>query len=300
MKQQEIYDELLIEIQKSWTGLMDKPDETPYSTLFTLWCHASGNLQSSYSGDINTLPELGDEAVKKLKYLVDEHKKKVPLAYLVGRQKFMNIELLSSPEAMIPRKETEIVGKAAVAQIHQIVHERGWAKAIDLCTGCGTLALSMAHEESLCEVVGADLSVDAVHLAARNAEFLGLTNRVKFLQGDLFEPFETPEYLGQIDLITCNPPYIASTNVEKMPYEIQGFEPRLAFDGGPFGIKILNKLVREAPRFGKPGSWICFEVGLGQGKAIANLMSKVGRYSSTELFYDDAGEIRALKAVIIG
>jgi release factor glutamine methyltransferase len=298
MQQQEIYAELLSLIQGQWTGLPDKPDETPEGTLRALWFFAFGRDPYQAASGL-ALPELDEPSRKKLRALVDERLKKVPLAYLVGKAKFLDIELLSSPEAMIPRKETEIVGRVAVETVRQIVREHGGARVIDLCTGSGTLALAMAHAEPRCEVLGADLSSDAVSLAARNAEYLGLTSRAKFFQGDLFAPFESEDYYGKIDLITCNPPYIASAHVEKMAIEIQGFEPRLAFDGGPFGIQILTRLVREAWRYGKPGSWLCFEVGLGQGKAIANLIAKSGRYSAPEVFHDEAGEIRAIRTGLL-
>ena len=285
-----LFRELLSQLQTGWAGLPDKPEETPQTTLMALLRSTGALQQDDHSGEFSSNVE------QSLRILVEQRLDGVPLAYLTGRQVFMEIEFLSSPEAMIPRKETEILGKAALGLARQLSVGRKLVRVIDLCTGSGNIALTVAHFVPECQVTGADLSGEAVQLAQRNAMYLGLANRAQFLQGDLFAPFESEQYWRQMDLITCNPPYISSAQVEKLPTEIFGHEPRLAFDGGPFGIKILTRLVREASRFIRPGGWLCFEVGLGQGKTILNLVSKVGAYQNIQPFLDEAGEIRALQA----
>ena len=100
--------------------------------------------------------------------------------------------------------------------------------------------------------MGADLSPDAVGLARQNATFLGRED-VEFRCGDLLEPFDQPSLHGRVDMITCNPPYISSARVDGMPLEISRHEPRLAFDGGPFGVKIIRKLIATAPQLPEAG-----------------------------------------------
>jgi len=113
------------------------------------------------------------------------------------------------------------------------------------------------------QVYAADLSEDAVALARENARHLQLHSRTEFGAGDLLAPFDKPELHGTIDLLTCNPPYISSAKVDHMHQEIAAHEPHLAFDGGPFGVNILMRLLQDAPRFLNHNGWLAFEVGLG-------------------------------------
>lgn len=279
---QSLFEQLLEELQENWTLLPDKPEETPQSTVRALLALVPGD----------TSPV----AVAKLRDLVRQRKSGVPLAHLTGRQSFMGLEFLTSPEALIPRKETEILTAGAIEVLHEKAGEDGTARVIDLCCGCGNVALSLAHFEDKCTVTGSDISQDCINLACRNAVHLGLSDRATFVQSDLLEAFENAQYVGNIDLITCNPPYISTAKVDKMAHEISGFEPRLAFDGGPFGVNILTRLVRVAPRFLRRDGYLAFEVGLGQGSGVAKMIIRSGAYSDVRELRDSAGEIRCLIA----
>lgn len=292
----ELYKNNLAVIEASWQSLPDKPEETPDSTLRALWFFAAETPRAVTRVDGNNLPELTGKQEEVLSQLVQQRMSGTPLAYITGRQEFMGFEFLSAPGAMIPRKETEILGHAAVQVVKQTAHDRGQIKVLDLCTGSGNLALVLAKEEPACQVTGVDLSPEAVELARRNADFLNLNERVDFTCGDLFQPFDNDNYFGFFDVITCNPPYISSAHVKQMPAEISGFEPELAFDGGPFGIKIPMRLIKDAPRFLKAGSWLCFEVGLGQGKGLQRSIQNNPAYQSVQPYLDEQGEIRALTA----
>ena len=133
-------------------------------------------------------------------------------------------------------------------------------------------------------------------LARLNATHLGLQQRVEFRAGDLLAPLDTAEFHGTVDVLTCNPPYISSAKVEQMHGEISKYEPRLAFDGGAFGVNILMRLLQDAPRFIKPGGWLAFEVGLGQGPAMAKRLEKAGHFSDLRMEKDANGAPRALAA----
>lgn len=295
MRPQQLYAHLYQKLAESWKSLPDKPDETPESTLLALWCLAAG-LPLSSLRTAEDLPQLEKAAADQLAALVDRRLSGEPLAYLTGRQVFMGIEFLCSPKAMIPRKETEILSQAAINLARRLVSERGKIRALDVCTGSGNLALALAYHEVNCQVTGIDLSAEAIDLAQKNAAYLGLGDRVRFCQGDLFSPLEGEEGSAFLDLIICNPPYISSTQVDRLPAEIRHHEPRLALDGGPYGIRIITRLINEAPRFLKPDSWICFEVGSGQGNSIANMLRKRPAYNQVESFIDKTGEIRVLSA----
>ncbi|MGB7543942.1 MAG: peptide chain release factor N(5)-glutamine methyltransferase, partial [Burkholderiales bacterium] len=116
------------------------------------------------------------------------------------------------------------------------------------------------------------------------------------LQGDLLGPFDTPDFHGRVDLLTCNPPYISSGKVNAMHEEIRAREPREAFDGGPFGIRILQRIVQDAVRFLRPGGWLAFELGLGQGAPFMRRMQKEGRYRELRSVDDEQGQVRTIVA----
>jgi release factor glutamine methyltransferase len=208
------------------------------------------------------------------------------------------MELLAGPEALIPRIETEILGRAALAIAKSLADKRGTITIMDVCTGSGNVALGIAVNESRSRVLGSDFSEEAIMLARQNAQHLNLDKRVEFRQSDLFAAFESDEFYKKMDLITCNPPYIPSTKVGSMDPEISQNEPRLAFDGGSLGITILARLIRESPKYLKPNSYLCFEVGLGQGKAMEQRLKKENIYSSIQSYVDNADQVRALSAQV--
>jgi release factor glutamine methyltransferase len=124
----------------------------------------------------------------------------------------------------------------------------------------------------------------------------GLDQRVTFRAGDLLLPFDTPEFHSKVDLLVCNPPYISSGKVTEMPEEISQHEPSLAFDGGPLGIRILQRLITDAPRFLRGGGWLAFEVGLGQGRGVKRKLEQQPHFSDITEIADPHGDTRALLA----
>lgn len=288
------YGEHVAALEARWTGLPDKPEETPETTVRALWLTASGEPCSVEAATRREMPRLDARGQARLRELVAQRLSGVPLAHLTGRQSFMGLELLAGPEALVPRRETELLGHAALDLLRRTVAERGPATVLDVCCGSGNLSLALAHHEPRCRVVGGDLSADAVGLARRNAARLGLADRVRFVEGDLFAPFEEAGLRGSVDLIICNPPYISTSKAAAMPAEISAFEPRLAFDGGAFGISILFRLLSGATHFLKPASWLCFEVGAGQGEPMAARLKRSGGYDAVERVRDSSGEVRAL------
>ena len=247
---------LLDLLTSSWTAQPDKPHETPESTLRALYHAAAGNPVSVHKASALPLPDLDQHARTRLKSLVEKRIAGVPLAHLTGREHFLGIELLAGPQALIPRAETEILGRAALPLATQLADVLSPVVVLDLCTGCGNLALAIAAHEPRARVFGSDLSADAIELARKNAQHLGLEARVEF----------------------------------------SNHEPRLAFDGGALGVAILGKLIREAPRFLKPGAFLCFETGLGQGNPMTRLMGNAKEYNNIQTYPDASGHVRALTA----
>lgn len=276
--------------------LPDKPEETPDSTLRALWHAAAAAPVSVHKAGALPLPALDASGVERLQALIAQRVAGIPLAHLTGRQHFMGLELLAGKEALIPRKETELLGRAALDVLQTLAAGRDEVIVVDVCTGSGNLALALASHVPQARVFGADLSSEAVALAQRNARHLGLQERVEFRAGDLLAPFDEPAFHDRLALLVCNPPYISSKKVDSMPGEIIGHEPRLAFDGGPLGIRIVERLTREAPRFLAAGGFLIFEVGLGQGPALLRRLAGNKSYATLQSFADEAGEIRVILA----
>jgi len=284
------------ELAKRIQFLPDKPEETPESTLRALWLTATGQPVSPERAATVELATLSAAQSELLRQLIERRVSGIPLAHITQRQSFMGLELLASAEALVPRKETELLARAAIEKASLIAAERGACTVIDVCTGSGNIALAVAHHVPSTRVFASDLSEPALKLARDNAHHLDLTQRVEFRAGDLLQPFQGEAFLGQVDLLTCNPPYISSAGVARMPAEISAHEPRLAFDGGPLGIGILMRLVREAPSFLRAGGWLAFEVGSGQGPGLLKRMQANASFKEVIAINDASGTIRVLLA----
>lgn len=291
-----LYDRWLLRLHEGLQSLPDKPEEHPVSAMRALWLRAAGVQVSAEAACEQTLPALTAEQQLRLAEWVDKRLAGMPLAHITERQRFMGLELLAGPQALIPRRETELLGEAAAELLQRASADGRRAMALDVCTGSGNLAFGIAARVPDATMFAADLSEEAVALARRNAAHLNLQSRVEIRQGDLLSPFDTPAFLGRVDVLVCNPPYISSGKLGSMPSEIAGFEPQLAFDGGPFGIRILQRLLRDAPRFLRPGGWLAFEVGLGQGPAVIKRLTPATGFGEVRPLSDAQGQVRALLA----
>ncbi len=297
MSKNELWNHLLAKLQLKLSLLPDKPEETPESTLKALWFSAIGNPLSSEAASQKEIIDLPLAMEPVLKNLVEQRIAGIPLAHLTKRQQFMGVELLAGPEALVPRKETELLGWAALELLSTSKASNGNPLTlVDVCTGAGNLAVALTVLFPDLITFAADLSEEAVALAKKNVDFHRLNDKIDVRCGDLLVPFDSEEFYGNVDLLLCNPPYISSAKVQTMPEEISGYEPRLAFDGGPFGIKILNRLIKEAPKFLKSGGWLAFEVGMGQGGAVRKRLELNPGYGEIQTVEDAEGNIRSLLA----
>ena len=183
--------------------LPDKPEETAAATLCALWHLAAGQALSVEAAQERALPTLAADSEQRLDDLIAQRVSGIPLAHLTGRQRFMGLELLAGKGALIPRRETELLGRAALAVLHGLAATRERVTVVDVCTGSGNLALALAQHEPKAQVFASDLSEEAVALARRNAQHLGLSDRVELRAGDLLAPFDEPRFHGAVDLLVC-------------------------------------------------------------------------------------------------
>ncbi len=200
----------------------------------------------------------------------------------------MNIDLELSADVLVPREETELLGRRAVAALEGVATPL----VVDMCCGSGNLGLAIAASVPSARVWSADLTPETVALAQRNAERLGLSDRVTVRPGDLFGALEGQGLEGRVDMVVCNPPYISTSRLEGESAHLLENEPREAFDGGPYGISILQRLVREVPDFLKPGGRLLFEFGEGQHRQVAALLSRTKAYEPVAFAEDGEGRPR--------
>jgi release factor glutamine methyltransferase len=284
---------LLTRFRNELAVLPDKPDETPENTLLCLWALAGGRALSLSQAAREAFRPLDAVGHGRLRKLAEQRLSGIPLAHLTGRQDFMGLVLLAGPAALVPRKETELLGYAAAEKAGAAAG--GSPLVVDLCTGAGNLALGIASRVPRARVFGSDLSPDAIEFARANARHVGRED-VEFRCGDLLAPFREPAFAGAVDVLVCNPPYISSARVDAMPTEISEHEPRLAFDGGPFGVNLLRRLIAEAPMFLRSGGCLLFEVGSGQGDQAARLALRGHHFATVESLRDEGGNVRAIAA----
>jgi len=223
----------------------------------TLLCHALGRervyLFSHPEHELSTV-----EWIHYGRYL-HERSGGLPTQYILKRQEFWGRPFRVTPAVLIPRPETELLIE------HALLIQPVPRRVLDLCTGSGCVAVTLALELQA-EVVATDISVDALAVARANAECLGA--QVSFIHTDLAAGIE-----GPFDLITANPPYIASPEIESLMREVRDHEPRLALDGGPDGLNLWRRIVPEAARLLAPGGWLLGEFGATQADAVLNLLS---------------------------
>lgn len=206
-----------------------------------------------------------------------------------GRQRFLDVDLVCGPGALVPRPETEILGRAALGRLRPMGEAAGELRLIDMCCGAGNLACALAVHLPQAHVWASDLTDGCVRWTRENVAHLKLENRVHVGQGDLFAGLDAYRLEGSIDAIVCNPPYISTGRLETERAGLLDLEPREAFDGGPYGLSIHQRVLADAPRFLKAGGWLMMEFGLGQHKQVKILVDRTKRFSDVE-FVADASE----------
>jgi release factor glutamine methyltransferase len=186
--------------------------------------------------------------------------------------RFLDIDLILQGSVLAPRAETELLARHAIKMLQQMGDNP--ALLIDMCCGSGNVGLSIAHALPGVRLMSADLTEDTVETARANVVRLGLSDRARIFQGDLFGALAGEDAEGKAAMIVCNPPYISTGRLEGESAHLLETEPREAFDGGPYGISIQQRLVREAPAYLKPGGLLLFEFGAGQERQAQSLLTR--------------------------
>jgi release factor glutamine methyltransferase len=200
---------------------------------------------------------------------------------------FLGVVIETGPGALIPRAETELLGRTAVAKLGK------GRTIVDVC--CGTANLACAIATLIDDVRGwaLDLTDGAVALARSNVDRLALRDRITVAQGDLFAPLDE-SMRGTVDVVVCNPPYISTAKLATRADLAD--EPREAFDGGPYGVTIHQRVAREAVSLLRPGGWLVMEHGVGQDRQVKIAIERARGYDEIEIVADDQGAPRVIAA----
>jgi release factor glutamine methyltransferase len=206
-----------------------------------------------------------------------------PVAYLTGKTEFYSIELDITADCMIPRPETELLVQRAI----EFLRTRSGVQYIcDLCSGSGCIAVAIAKNFHDAHIIATDVSDAALAVAARNVEKHRLTEQVRLLCGDLFEPVIRELDVNQFDLIVCNPPYVSTAEYEKLDKNVKDYEPQFALLAGEDGMDIYRRIVEKADNFLKPGAALMLEIGYAQGPAARELLEQTGAFTDITIEKD--------------
>jgi release factor glutamine methyltransferase len=213
---------------------------------------------------------IASEAEAVFRALVARRASRVPLQHIVGAQAFWRHDFLVTPDVLVPRPETEILVETALGLMRDVARP----VVVDVGTGSGCIALSLAAERGDAEVHATDVSGPALAVARENARRLGLESRVAFHQGDLLEP--VADLIGRVGLVVSNPPYVAAADRASLAPEVRDHEPAVALFPPGDPLSVYRRLAAVAATALRPGGWLAVEVGAGQADAVGDILAHDG------------------------
>jgi release factor glutamine methyltransferase len=217
--------------------------------------------------------------------------KREPLQHIIGKQEFWGLDFIVTPDVLIPRPETELVVESAI----KTARDTPAPLIVDLCTGSGCIAVSLATALPAARFFGIDISEKALAIARENARGHGVSDRIRFLEGNLFGPLEELDVRGRVDIIVSNPPYVRSTELNGLQAEVRDYEPETALIAGPEGTEIHQRIISAAPEYLRRHGTLIMEMGMGQAANLADLIRESGSYDTPEVLKDLAGIDRVIK-----
>ena len=214
-----------------------------------------------------------DEFVKNIKRLISGE----PLQYITGVQEFMKINFLVTKDVLIPQPDTEILVEEAI----KIANRLDNPLILDLCTGSGAIAVSLAKNIPNAKIVATDISKRALEIARQNAKLNGVLNNIDFIESDLFNKIKNIKF----DIIVSNPPYIETDEIKKLPKDVRQ-EPTIALDGGKDGLDFYRKIFAKGNEYLNRQGFLCVEIGYNQKEAVRKIIEKKERYVQTYCIKD--------------
>lgn len=248
--------------------------------------------------------QMTDALFEKYRDCVRRRAQRIPLQQITGSQAFMGLDFMVNEHVLCPRQDTETLveeGLTILASLQSGSAKNSQANAdreirlLDLCTGSGCILISLLAlargQETPIHGLAADLSPEALAVARENAKRNGVS--AAFVLSDLFAEIE-----GSFDLITANPPYIPSGQLEDLMPEVRDHEPRMALDGDEDGLVFYRRIAGQAPDYLREGGWLLMEIAFDQGQAVRQMLSD-GPFEEIEIIQDLSGRDRVLKGRMI-
>ena len=212
--------------------------------------------------------EQRDEYVKNIKRLIAGE----PLQYITGIQEFMKLNFLVNKDVLIPQPDTEIL----VEEVIDIAKTVENPTILDLCTGSGAIAISIAKNVANSKIYATDISKKALELAERNAKLNGVLNNIDFIESNLFDKIKNLKF----DIIVSNPPYIPTEEIKKLDKDVQQ-EPHIALDGGKDGLDFYRKIAENGYKYLNRQGYLCLEIGYNQRRDVIKIIEEQKRYVET-------------------
>ncbi|MGN2618122.1 peptide chain release factor N(5)-glutamine methyltransferase [Bacillus stercoris] len=235
----------------------------------------------------------GDELYRFTRH-VEMHKEGVPVQYIIGKEFFYGREFMVNDDVLIPRPETEEVVHHLLEKYRNVFSEDDRLEVVDVGTGSGAIAVTLALENQSFSVSAVDISKEALQVASANAEKLGAN--VRFYQGDLLEPFIKAG--KKADIIVSNPPYISEEEMADLSEIVRFHEPLHALTDGGDGLKFYKRFMEDIPLVMKEKVFVVFEIGWKQGAAVKDLILKAFKEAEVEVLKDINGKDRTICALI--
>jgi release factor glutamine methyltransferase len=232
--------------------------------------------------------------------LIQRRARGEPIAFITGHREFWSLDFLVTPDVLVPRAETELLVETTLGQMEETAC---WDRpnlpdpnfhVLDLGTGSGAIGVSLTKERRDVEVWATDLSAKALEIARANADRHGVKDRIRFIEGDLFEPIK--RQCGFFHGVVSNPPYVRRSEIEYLSREVRDWEPKLALDGGPDGLDFYRRIIQQGHVYLKDGGFIALEIAPDMGEEVCRLLKSAGRYSAGSIYRDLAGRNRIVSA----
>lgn len=278
------YGDLYLQARRA---LLPTEGENAAAAARELLAFASGKSVAAVLADANLYASEQIEA--DLNGYVNRMLAHEPLPYILGQWDFYGISLEVTPDVLIPRDDTMAVTDLAL-EVLRTGHPL--PRVLDLCCGSGCIGLAIAHQLPDAHVTLADISRPALAVAKRNIKRLKLMNRVTAIGLDAKKP--APSFVGTLDALVCNPPYVTAEEMTQLEPSVRDYEPALALDGGADGLDFYRAVAENFTRLIASGGYLCFEFGLGQHVAVSMILQEYG-YTDIALRKDLRGVIRAAR-----
>ena len=234
-----------------------------------LLCHVSGMTREQVLAQRDMY--VNEKVCNAMQAAVQRLMNDEPLPYVLGKWEFYGLELIVTPDVLIPRDDTCALAELA---IQQSLFLDSKPRILDLCTGSGCVGLAIASRVKDAKVTLADLSAEALAVAKQNIVLHHLTGRVSCVKANALEA--PPTFMGKFDLIASNPPYISTREMLDLPHSVAGFEPRMALCGGEDGLDFYRAIAVNYTKALKPGGYLSFEFGDGQGDDVCTILEANG------------------------